>query len=226
VEEAFRIGAQGYVHKLRAQVDLMPAIEAVLAGKRFVSSDLEYSNNVKPQRRHEIEFYSDDAGFVERATHFLAGALKTGGAAIVFATNSHRESLVERLKADGFDMNSAIQQGTYISLNATEAVSNMTVNGLPDHDRWLKDLSGVIESCVRATKTEHPRIALFGEGTSLLWAQGNKDAAIQIETICNDLLEELDLDILCAFPQSVLRRADDARALESICSQHTAVFSH
>ena len=42
VEEAFRLGAQGYVHKLRAQSDLVPAIEAVLAGKQFVSGNLEF----------------------------------------------------------------------------------------------------------------------------------------------------------------------------------------
>jgi DNA-binding NarL/FixJ family response regulator len=40
VQDALSLGAQGYVHKLRAQSDLLPAIEAVLEGKRFVSSGL------------------------------------------------------------------------------------------------------------------------------------------------------------------------------------------
>jgi DNA-binding NarL/FixJ family response regulator len=40
VQEALSIGAQGYVHKLYAQSDLMPAIDAVLKGKRFVSEAL------------------------------------------------------------------------------------------------------------------------------------------------------------------------------------------
>jgi DNA-binding NarL/FixJ family response regulator len=31
-------GAQGYVHKASAQSDLLPAIDAVLRGDRFVSS--------------------------------------------------------------------------------------------------------------------------------------------------------------------------------------------
>ena len=38
VEEALRLGAWGYVLKTRAGSDLLPAVEAVLSGKRFVSS--------------------------------------------------------------------------------------------------------------------------------------------------------------------------------------------
>jgi DNA-binding NarL/FixJ family response regulator len=40
VQEALGTDAQGYVHKLRASSELMPAIDAVLNGKNFVSSGL------------------------------------------------------------------------------------------------------------------------------------------------------------------------------------------
>jgi DNA-binding NarL/FixJ family response regulator len=40
VLEAFSMGAQGYVHKVCAQRDLLRAVETVLAGERFVSSGL------------------------------------------------------------------------------------------------------------------------------------------------------------------------------------------
>jgi DNA-binding NarL/FixJ family response regulator len=54
VEEAFRLGAQGYITKVRAQADLIPGIDAVLAGKRFVSSDLEVSVGTKNDHRHDV----------------------------------------------------------------------------------------------------------------------------------------------------------------------------
>jgi DNA-binding NarL/FixJ family response regulator len=54
VREALRIGALGYVHKMRAQFDLLPAIESVLAGKQFVSSDLDISEN-KAQNQSEVQ---------------------------------------------------------------------------------------------------------------------------------------------------------------------------
>jgi len=40
VGEALSLGALGYVHKLRTGSDLVPAIEAVLEGRRFVSKGL------------------------------------------------------------------------------------------------------------------------------------------------------------------------------------------
>ena len=39
VGEALSLGALGYVHKLRTGSDLLPAIEAALEGRRFVSRD-------------------------------------------------------------------------------------------------------------------------------------------------------------------------------------------
>jgi DNA-binding NarL/FixJ family response regulator len=41
VQEALGLGALGYVHKSRAQTELWPAIEAVLAGRQFVSSGIK-----------------------------------------------------------------------------------------------------------------------------------------------------------------------------------------
>lgn len=43
VQEALGLGVLGYVHKPRAHIDLLPAIEAVFGGKRFVSCGLEFS---------------------------------------------------------------------------------------------------------------------------------------------------------------------------------------
>jgi DNA-binding NarL/FixJ family response regulator len=40
VQEALNLGAQGYVAKTSAADDLLPAIEAVLQGRQFVSSGL------------------------------------------------------------------------------------------------------------------------------------------------------------------------------------------
>jgi DNA-binding NarL/FixJ family response regulator len=37
VEEAFSLGAQGYVVKIKAGIDLLPAIDAVISGGQFVS---------------------------------------------------------------------------------------------------------------------------------------------------------------------------------------------
>jgi len=44
VREALRLGAWGYVAKTRAEQDLLAAVDAVLAGSRFVSGGLSHEN--------------------------------------------------------------------------------------------------------------------------------------------------------------------------------------
>src|SRR5215475_5961973 len=53
VQETVRVGARGYVHKPSVPTDLLPAIQAVLSGKRFVSSNLEF--RVSLDSRHEVQ---------------------------------------------------------------------------------------------------------------------------------------------------------------------------
>ena len=55
VRETFRLGSRGYVHKALAATDLLPAIDAVLGGKRFVSSNLEFNERIHAaHNRHEV----------------------------------------------------------------------------------------------------------------------------------------------------------------------------
>src|SRR5258708_6711654 len=136
-QEALSTGAKGYVYKARARIDLLPAIEAVLRGEQFVSSGLKgYPRSDAPEKkaphRHEVQFYSDGAVFLDSFTRFISAALKAGDVAIVVATESRRNSLVERLREQGLDIDEAIRQGTYISLDVAKTLSTFIINDMPD----------------------------------------------------------------------------------------------
>jgi DNA-binding NarL/FixJ family response regulator len=66
VQAALGTGALSYVLKAGAQSELLPAVDAVLRGKQFVSSALksnEFTQTAgeKNPHLHEVQFYSDDA---------------------------------------------------------------------------------------------------------------------------------------------------------------------
>jgi DNA-binding NarL/FixJ family response regulator len=44
VQEALNLGARGYVVKTRAAIELLAAVDTVLAGRQFVSSELSDHN--------------------------------------------------------------------------------------------------------------------------------------------------------------------------------------
>jgi len=230
VQEALSTGALAYVHKAHAGSELLPAVRAVFRGERFVSTSIKgykltEAPEAKTTHRHEVQFYSDDAVFLDSFTRCIAAALKADNGAIVVATKSHRDSLLQRLKAECVDVDGAIQQGTYISLDAADTLSTIMVNGLPDPVLFFESVSGLIEAVSKASKAEHPRVAFCGERVGLLWAEGKTDAAIRLEQLCNDLVKTHEVEILCAYPLSSSYGVDDEHAFQRICSEHSAVYS-
>jgi CheY-like chemotaxis protein len=210
VREALGLGAQGYVLKARAQSDLLPAIEAVLGGKQFVSSGLELSEgpNAQVPHRHEILFFSDEALLLDNFARVVGCALNTGNAAIVVATASHRESLAERLKKQGLDVGQSTQEGTYIAIDVAESLSRFMVNGLPDPFRFFAGISRVIEAAAKAASSKQPRVVVCGEGVAVLLAEGKRDAAIRLEQLSNEVAKTYDVDVLCAYPLNILQTVE------------------
>jgi DNA-binding NarL/FixJ family response regulator len=230
VQVALGTGALGYVYKAYAGSELLPGVEAVLRGERFISSLIEDDKLTDTPGaitpcHHEVLFYSDDAVFLEGFTRFIAAALKAGNAAILVATKSHRDSLIQRLKAEGVNVDRANQQGTYISLDAANSISTIMVDGLPDPSRYFESISGLIEAASEAAKAEHPRVAICGERVGLLWAEGKKDAAIRLEQLGNDLTKTHKVDILCAYPLRSIHGREDDQTFQRICAEHSAVHS-
>jgi CheY-like chemotaxis protein len=225
MQEAFRLGAWGYVHKMRAQLDLLPAVDAVLDGRRFVSSDMTFGESQNVEPRHDVQFYSNDEVFLNGVTRFVATAMRAGNPVILLATKIHREGLVQRLQDLSFDVDDAIRQGTYIALDATDALARISVNGAPDPGKFLDGIIGLLESAAIAAKADYPRIAVFGECVGLLCQEGRAEAAIQLEKKGNDLIQTRNVDILCAYPLSAFQHAEDGRAFTRICAEHTGVQS-
>jgi CheY-like chemotaxis protein len=219
VKAALSAGAQGYIHKLSVEADLLLAIDALVAGRQYISGDIDPDSTAKEQSRHEVLFYSEDSVFLENGVLFLRGALESGGAAVAIITAAHGQSLVQRLESEGFDVNRAISQGRYTFVDVGEYLSKVVVNGVPDFKRFTKVLGGVVKSALKARMTEHSRVAIFGECSGTLCAEGNFDGAIQMESF-----DTGDIDVLCTYSEKAFEQTDGDPVYEDICAAHTAVL--
>lgn len=242
-EEALHSGGAGYVVKSNAASELIPAIKSVLEGKQFVSDKFAGHNlnsidqeTGHPRRgkvvtftaaqilgiggHHEAGFYSDDGQFLHDVTRFLGTALRAGDAVIVIATQPHRESLLLELQDSVPEMASAIEQGRYVALDAADALSMFVVNGMPDPVRLSDLLGSLIIKAGKTARGQHRRVSIFGECAHLLWAQGNAEAAIQMEKLGNKLIKLHDVDILCGY--SVGTVAMNELVFREICAEHSA----
>jgi CheY-like chemotaxis protein len=245
---ALNAGGHGYVVKSDAEDELIAAIEAVMEGWPYVSRKLaghafahvEDLQAVSQRRReeliaaapsltgeighrHAVQFYGDDASFVDGFASFVSAALNAGNAAIVVATKPHRDKLLQRLQAHGLDIPSAINQGRYIALDAAETLSTFMVNDLPDPLRFFRIVGDLIVTASQAAKGEHPRVASCGECAPLLWAEGRTEAAIQLEHLSGKMANTYDVDVLCGYVMTSFQREPERHIYERICAEHSAV---
>jgi CheY-like chemotaxis protein len=228
VREAVRVGALGYIRKPHGS-ELLPAIQAALRGTKFFGRGLEAHESSEDTEDHtlgfhNVQFCSDDGVLLEGFARFVAAALKAGGAAIAIVTKSHWDDLLESLRAEDLDIDGAVRRGTYIWQDAREALATIMVNGMPDSVLFFDGLRGPVESASRATKGKSTRVAICGERTGLLWAEGKTDAAIRLEQLCNELRKTHQVDILCAYAFG-LPALTDEHAFGTICAEHSAVYS-
>jgi DNA-binding NarL/FixJ family response regulator len=248
VQEALALGALGYVVKAHAGSELLAAVEAVLQGRQFVSSGLSGHyfaptsdsktldrpneplpplalGRVEIARSHEVEFYSDDAAFVVGFTHFIEAALESGNAVIVVATESHRKSLLQRLREHRVDIGAAVEQGRYVALDVADTLSTFMVNDLPDPTLFRKVVGDLVAAAAKASRGDRPRVAACGECAPILWEQGKADAAIDVEHLCDEIAKTCDVDILCGYVLNSFQREQESHIYEKICAKHSAVSS-
>jgi DNA-binding NarL/FixJ family response regulator len=223
VEQAFSRGAHGYVYKPRAQRDVLPVLDTIIRGGRFVSGGLERiaQGDSLASHRHGLLFCSSDAVLVAAFSRFIAGALDRGSAVIVLVTEAHERSLLRSLHASQVDFALAIRQQRYVSVSITEMLAKVMVNGCPDPTRFLNAAEELLTEAARRAVGQHAEVAACGECSPTVWADGNVEAAIQLEQLWDDVAKSRPMDILCAYPLAA--RDESAPAVRRLCAEHTAV---
>jgi CheY-like chemotaxis protein len=168
VEQALRTGAGGYLVKSNAASELLPAIDAVLRGKRFVSACLKV-HNADPNHCkkvvaasgllscdcHDLNLYSDDAGFVGGLGQSIETTLENGNACVVIATKSHRSDLLQKFTEDGVDVDSAVEKSLLVFLDI-DSLSRFMVDSPTDEYRPAES-SRMPEMVLEAVRTATER---------------------------------------------------------------------
>jgi DNA-binding NarL/FixJ family response regulator len=245
-QEAFNLGASGYVVKAHAGSELLIAVETVCQDGRFISRGLpshnwrsatdaqatgsfiqkegpsEISKKADSTHSHVLQLYADDEALLTGLIGRVEAALKAKDPMIVVATESHRTSLLARLQARGVDAGTAIDQGLYVAVDVDVALSAFMVNDLPDPARFRDVLGDLVSLTSEAASAEHSRVVAFGEIATALWARGQVEAAIRLEHLTDEFARTRNVDILCGYVLDSFQR-EQVEIYQRICSEHTAV---
>jgi hypothetical protein len=170
---------------------------------------------------HFVQVYESDDVFLATLADFIRGGLERGDAAIVIATEAHREGLEARLAASGIDMDSYIDEDRYIVLDADQALGRFMVNGWPDEDLFTSVIQGILR---QARGAEGRDIIAFGEMVALLWARGYSEATVRLEHLWQEICEKKLFQLFCAYPKIGFTE-DPAASIARLCDLHSKVLT-
>ncbi len=168
---------------------------------------------------HLVEFYETESLLVESVRNFFRPALLAGDPVILVATPAHRAAFITALEALGVDVQESRHSRRFVELDAADTLSRFMVNGMPDAGLFDQVVGGL----VRTTADRNPRMRIYGEMVALLWDEGNREAAIALENLWNDLSERERYTLLCAYPLSSMEWGPNNTPFREICSTHSAV---
>jgi signal transduction histidine kinase len=168
---------------------------------------------------HLVQYYEKEGFLYDRVTDFMSDGLRGSDAAVLIATRAHREGVESRLSRNGVDLLQLTTGGRYHALDAQDTLSRFMVDGTPDPHRFANTIAPVL----RAARGGDRRVLAFGEMVALLWAEGNREAAIRLEELWNDLAQRETFALLCAYPISHFDDAAHARPFADINAAHTWV---
>lgn len=170
---------------------------------------------------HFVQFYHKENSLMNSLINYIGKGIIGGHSCVVIATKQHRNILENHLQKIGLHITTLKSKNKFISLDAEETLAQFMFNDKPDLLLFKTVIGDIIK------KVENPPfdIRAFGEMVAILWAQGNKMAAIQLEQMWNDLARIYSFSLFCAYPRPILEKDDHTDLFKHVCSAHTSIIS-
>jgi CheY-like chemotaxis protein len=169
---------------------------------------------------HIVQFYENDDFLIESVSGFVGDAFKEGGSCVVFLTPEHRRALNKKLVANGVDVAELEASGRYVMVDSREALSQFVTGRSIDPERFDKFFDKVIGPM----KESGRRLRACGQLAPLLWADGNREAAIELERIAHELASQQRIAILFAYPIAEFNGSCLGEGVQDVCSCHSQVL--
>ncbi len=171
------------------------------------------------ETEHAVQFYESDTFLLDRLSEFIGSGLAAGDICIVAATSLHRTELDQRLEAAGIEIALVRASGQFVALDTAETLATFMVDGSLDPVRF----AGVVGTVV-AQASQGRRVRVFGEMVSVLWAEGQYDAALRLEALWNELHKVHDFVLYCAYPMHQFGVEAMAGPFADVCAAHSRVI--
>lgn len=161
---------------------------------------------------HLVHVYQDRALLADAVAEFVGAGLSLGEAAVVIARREHREAILAALAAKGPHARHALRL-----LDAHEALQSVVRQGRPQWSAFEAVCGGPIAEL----RLQYPGVRAYGEMVDLLWQEGRRSAALELEEYWNELARPRPFALLCAYRIDPLEGAAYGAGFEHVCRAHS-----
>ena len=169
---------------------------------------------------HTLQVYDTDELYVDAFAGFISTGIHLGDCCIVIATEAHRNALDQKLMDLGIDVEAVKADNSYIAVDAYETLSKFIVDGMPDEQLLGKTMSALFEKAYEAKRL----VRAGGEMSAVLFAQGNREAAISLERMTNKVIETKPFSVFCGFSRTAFPNGEDM-ILHHFCAEHSRLIA-
>ena len=177
-----------------------------------------------PPHQHDVQFYRDNSLLIANLVEYFSGALRSGHAVLMIATQAHSATVACELEKMGFDLARLAAQKRYFSYDAHAMLAQFMVRGVPDAELMMALIGDVIRQAKPSSNGSGSKLSVFGEMVAILCAEGKHTAAVSLERLWNELAEKYCFSLRCAYPMSVFADRTHAENFMRICEEHSAVM--
>jgi signal transduction histidine kinase len=174
-----------------------------------------------PGRAHAVQFYDDEAFLFETVGLFVRSALDAGDAAVIIATPAHTDGILNQLGKQARER--ALSAGQLVLIDAEALLARFMLDDRPGIEPFFESIDRMLTS-LAATLGPGQCIRAFGEMVDILWRQGKRAAAIELEKLWNHFGEAHQLRVLCAYRMRDFYKSDDSPQFGELCQLHTHVL--
>jgi len=195
---ALEFGARGYILKSSAPREMLPAMQAIVENKRFVSVEVECGSEAAVVQ-HDVGFYTDVDLLIDDYAGRARAALEERNTFVILTGRERRHQLRDKLMTDGLHVDDAIKKNRYFEVDAADILSRFIIDGRADRRQFWKVAMALVAPMAKLARSAGSRVVVCGECAPTLLAEGHAAAAIQVEHLWDEFARMHGVDALCGY---------------------------
>lgn len=169
--------------------------------------------------QHVVHVYDEPGTLVRGVGAYLATALLHGEAALVVATEAHRDAFDVALDQRGLAVDALRARGQYVALDAEALLAHLVQDGRLDPHAF----SALVGAEVADLAARGGGLSVYGELVALLWRRGEAATAVQLEDRWNELATRERFRLYCGYDSAAFDRQGTPAQAARVLTAHSDV---